>query len=345
MKPRMAPTRFLRYSSLPCALLVAALFSAAFPANFVFAKKPAKYGVIKVLTRPDGYPIEIDGRPEGKTNTTDWRSWNLDPGLHTIVIILPDGRRWTRELSLEAGRIKCVTLNYRPGEPPPASPCPYPINLSAPASVSEGEIITFTADVSYGGTSSLNYSWTVTPASAKVLSGSGTSTIAVDSTGVGNQRITATLTVDDGSGEPMCRQVAQASTFVPPPPSRENPALEFDVCCDCTFDDQKARLDNLAVELQNDPTATAYIIAYAGRHSRAGQASMLGARARDYLVTQRAIDASRLVIVNGGYREQDCVELWVVPRGATPPEPRPTVQAGDIKPFRGQPAKRSRRAN
>lgn len=345
MKSSMAPTRFLRYCSIPCAALVALLFSATLPANLAHAKKPAKYGVIKVLTRPDGYPIEIDGRPEGKTTTTDWRSWNLDPGLHTIVIILPDGRRWTRELSLEAGRIKCVTLNYRPGQPPPPSPCPFPINLSAPTSVSEGEIITFTADVGYDGTSSLNYTWTVTPAGAKILSGLGTSTIAVDSTGFGNQRITATLTVDDGSGEPMCRQVALASTYVPPPPSRENPALEFDVCCECTFDDQKARLDNLAVELQNDPSATAHIIAYAGRHSRAGQASMLGARARDYLVNHRGINASRLVVVNGGYREQDCVDLWIVPRGATPPKPTPTVQAGDIKPFRKEPGARTRRAN
>ena len=143
----------------------------------------------------------------------------------------------------------------------------------------------------------------------------------------------------------MCRQVAQAYTFIPPPPPRENPAREFDTCCNCTFDDQKARLDNLAVELQNDPSTTGYIIAYAGRGSRAGEANRLGARALEYLAAQRGLDKSRIVVMNGGYREQDCVELWIVPRGAAPPQPRPTVQAGDIKPVREAPAVRARRAN
>lgn len=343
MKSSMAPKGFVRYSRLVGVVLLTLAFCATTPANVFARKKPARHGVIKVMTRPDSYSIEVDGRPEGKTTTNDWRSWNLEPGIHTIVIILPDGGRWTREISLEAGRIKCVTLNYRPGQPPPPSPCSVALNLSAPSSVPEGEIITYTADVSHNGTSALNYAWTISPANAKVLSGSGTPTITVDSTGLGNQRITATLVVDDGSGDAMCRQVAQASTFIPAPPPRENPAREFDVCCNCTFDDQKARLDNLAVELQNDPSTTAYIITYAGRGSRAGEANRLGARSLEYLAGQRGIDKSRIVVLNGGYREQNCVELWIVPRGATPPQPRPTVQAGDIKPMREAPTVRRRR--
>ena len=55
-------------------------------------------------------------------------------------------------------------------------------------------------------------------------------------------------------------------------------------------------------------------------------------RARDYIVDQRGIDGSRLTIVNGGFRESDNVELWVVPSGATPPRATPTVQAGEVKP-------------
>jgi hypothetical protein len=345
MKSSMAPKGFVRYSRLAGVALLALAFCVATPVDAFARKKPARHGVIKVMTRPDSYSIEVDGRPEGKTTTNDWRSWNLEPGIHTIVIILPDGGHWTREISLEAGRIKCVTLNYRPGQPLPPPPCSVSVNLSAPSSVSEGEIITYTADVSSKGTSSLNYTWTISPANAKILSGAGTPTITVDSTGFGNQRITATLVVDDGSGDAMCRQVAQAYTFIPAPPPRENPAREFDVCCNCTFDDQKARLDNLAVELQNDPSTSAYIIAYTGRGSRAGEANRLGARSLEYLTGQRGIDKSRIVVLNGGYREQDCVELWIVPRGATPPQPRPTVQAGDIKPVRETPSVRGRRAN
>ena len=344
MKLNLAPQEYPSYAKFVFAALLALSFCAIHPSSQAYARKrkPAKYGVIKIQTNPAGLPIALDGKPEGVT-TTDWRSWNKDPGMHSVVISLPDGQSWTREFSLDAGRIKCVALNYRPGLPPVVSPCPYPVNLSAPVTVNEGDVITYTADVTYSGKSPLNYTWTVTPAGAKILSGVGTSTIAVDSTGLGNQTVSATLVVDDGSGEAACRQVAQASTSITriPPPPREG--REFDVCCTCSFDDQKARLDNLAVELQNDPSSTTYIFAYGGRTSRVGQADRLGARARDYLVTLRGIDSSRIVVVNGGFREEDCVELWIVPSGATPPQPRPTVQPGDVRPAPEAPARRRRR--
>lgn len=342
MRLSMAPKKYLTYGKFAFVSLIALAFCVAHPASSAYAKKrkPAKHGTIKIQTTPAGFPIELDGKPEGAT-TTSWRSWDREPGLHTVAITLPNGQRWTREFSVEAGRIKCVALNYRPGQPPAVSPCPFPVNLSAPVSVNDGDVITYTADVSYSGTSALNYTWTVSPANAKILSGVGTPTITVDSTGLGGQRITATLVVDDGSGEAACRQMAQASTTIisPPPPPV---GREFDVCCNCSFDDQKARLDNLAVEMQNEPSTTGYIIAYGGRTSRVGQADRLSARARDYMVNQRNIDPARLIVLNGGFREEDCVELWIVPSGAAPPQPTPTVQAGDVRPPRETPRRRRR---
>jgi hypothetical protein len=302
------------------------------PTSTVYAKKRklAKYGSIKILSTPGGLPIEIDGKPEGLT-TTDYRAFDRDPGLHTVVITLPSGERWTREIDLPAGRIKCVAINFRPSPPIVKSPCPYPVSLSVDGEVSEGEVITFSTDTAYSGNALLNYSWTLSPRDAKVLTSVG-NRITVDSTSLGGQRVTATVVVDDGSGEAACRQTAQASTSVRPPERVEHPSKQFDVCCSCSFDDQKARLDNLAVELQNDPTATTYVIAYGGRTSRIGQADLLGTRARDYLVAQRGIDQSRITVMNGGFREEDCVELWIIPSGATPPQPTPTVQAGDVRP-------------
>ena len=324
----------VKYGKLAFAVLAVVAFCLAHPASTTYAKtkkkKPA-YGIIKIQTVPGGFPLDIDGKPQGST-TTDYREFELQPGLHTIVISLPGGERWSREVSIEAARKKCVVLNYRPPAPKPTSPCPYPVNLSAPTSVAEGDVITFTADTAYSGKAALNYAWTVSPSAAKISAGAGTPTITVDSTGFGGRKIVATLAVDDGSGEPACRQVAQAATMVPPPPPHENPAREFDVCCTCSYDDQKARLDNLAIELQNDPSTTTYVIAYSGRTSRTGAADRLLIRARDYLVQKRQVDQSRIVTVNGGYREEDCVELWVVPRGAEPPKPTPTVQAGEATP-------------
>ena len=328
--------RHQKNGSLTFAVMLALAFCVTAPFSSVYAKKKkANHGTIKILTTPGGFPLQVDGKANGET-TTDYRAFDLEPGVHTIVVSLPNGERWSREISLEGGRIKCIALNYRPGVPPVAtSPCPFPINLSAPSTVNEGEVITYTSDVSYAGTSPLNFTWTVSPANARILSGAGSPTITVDSTGLAGQQLSATVAVDDGSGEPACRRVAQSSTYVAPQAHRESPAREFDVCCFCSYNDQKARLDNLAVELQNDPSSTTYILAYAGRNSRIGQADRLGARARDYLVANRGINASRIIVVNGGFREEECVELWIVPNGATPPQAKPTVQPGDVRPTRG----------
>ena len=321
-----------RNLKLVFAALLALFFAGAAPSANVLAKsKKANYGVIKIMTAPGGLLLTIDGLARGET-LTEYRSFQLEPGTHNVVVKLPNGTLWTRDIEVPAGRVKCVVVNYRPLPPPPKSPCPFPVNVSAPKSVGEGEIITYAADVAYGGTAGLKYNWTITPAAAHIMSGAGTPTVTVDTTGLGGQRVIATLSVDDGSPDPACRQTAQAISMVAAEEKKMIVAREFDECDNCTFDDQKARLDNLAVELQNDPTTHAYVIAYGGRTSPIGQVERLMTRARDYLTHERAIDASRITIVNGGFREEDSVELWIVPSGAAPPRATPTVQAGDLKP-------------
>ena len=312
------------------ATLLALTFLAAHSIDVSAKPKKAKYGTIKILTNPGGLLLTIDGKPRGET-TTQYRAIDLEPGLHNVAVTLPNGKLWTREVEVPAGRVKCDVVNYRPLPPLPKSPCPFPVSISAPEKVMEGEIITYTADVTYGGTGSLKYNWKITPSNVRILSGAGTPTITVDSTGLGGQRIVATLTADDGSSDPACAQSAQAVAVVAPLEKKVIVAAEFDECNNCTYDDQKARLDNLAVELQNDPSTRAYIIAYGGRMSPLGQVEVLMSRARDYIVTQRGIDASRLTVVNGGFREEDSVELWLVPSGAASPRATPTVPASEMK--------------
>lgn len=320
------------------AALLALAFFAVHPIDASAKPKRAKYGTIKILSTPGGLLLTIDGKPRGET-TTEYRAIDLEPGLHNIAITLPNGKLWTREVEVPAGRVKCVVVNYRPLPPLPKSPCPFPVSISAPEKVMEGEIITYAADVEYGGTASLKYNWKITPSTARIISGAGTPTITVDSTGLSGQRIVATLVADDGSSDPACAQVAQAVSVVTPLPKKVIVAQEYDECNNCTFDDQKARLDNLAVELQNDPSTRAYIIAYGGRTSPLAQVEVLMSRARDYLVTQRGIDASRFTVVNGGFREDDSVELWLVPSGAPAPQATPTVKASEVK---AAPARRKR---
>jgi hypothetical protein len=291
-------------------------------------------GRIEVSTNPGGYPITIDGQPAGET--TDYvRAIELAPGTHNVEILFPNNTRWSQVFQIAAGRKNCIALNYRPRTinipAIPASPCPYPVNVTSPSVVNDGDIVTFTADVGYAGPSALNYTWTVSPPAARILSGAGTPTITVDSSGLNGRRVTAILVVDDGSGDRNCRQTAQAATGVNALP-KLSPPKRFDEFPSVAFDDDKARLDQMAIELQNSPGSTGYIIAYAGRRSRAGEADRMGKRAVDYLTTTRGISRSRLVFVNGGYRETNAFELWLVPQGAEPPRPTPSATPEQLRP-------------
>jgi hypothetical protein len=291
-------------------------------------------GRIEVSTNPGGHPIFIDGRPAGET-TEYVRAIDLEPGPHTVEIVFPNNTRWSHVFNIVAGRKDCIALNYRPRTITipglPVSPCPYPVNVSAPAIVNDGDVISFSADVGYGGASALNYTWTISPPAARILSGAGTPTITVDSTGLGDRRLTAILVVDDGSGDANCRQVAQSATAIKALRLPDSPK-RFDEFPSVAFDDDKARLDNLAIELQNNPGATGYLIAYAGRHTRGGQAELMGKRAIEYLTKTRGISPSRLVIQNGGYRENSAYEIWLVPQGADPPRATPTLRREDVRP-------------
>jgi hypothetical protein len=339
---RMVDARVL-VGRLSLVLLVALAFGFAQNTQARPLDKKPNYGRIEISTNPGGFPMLVDGQPTGDT-TLAARQLDLTPGPHTVEITFPNGARWVRQFNIVAGRKNCIALNYRPRTVTiEKSPCPYQVNVSAPATVAEGDQITFTADASYAGTSALNYTWTVSPPSATITSGAGTPSITVDSTGLGNQSVTAILVVDDGSGERACRQTAQASTNIQKPPPVE--CRPFDEFSSVAFDDDKARLDNLAIGLQNEPASQAYVIVYAGRRSRAGQAERLGQRSIDYLTAQRGLDARRVTIINGGYRETDYFEIWVCPQGATPPQPRPTVSASEVQPGTGTaaPSRRGRR--
>jgi hypothetical protein len=309
-----------------CALALSAASAASVRAQ----GRNQRSGRIELATSTGSYPLTIDGQaPVGTNGMTSPTTQLIDlpPGQHTVEIKFPNNTLFRREFTILPGKKTCIALNFRPKtitieHAVKVSPCPYQVNVSAPSSVSEGKTVTFSADVSYGGPSALNYTWTISPPTARIASGAGSPTITVDTTGVGNQRVTAILVVDDGSGDRQCRQRAQAYTNVaaiPPPPvpvahkSTEFPSI--------TFNEDKANFDNFAVELQSDPTAIGYIIVYHGHKSRPGRLATLVNRSRDYVVNSRNIDSNRVIVIDGGLRDVDTIELWIVPKGAAPPRP------------------------
>jgi hypothetical protein len=94
---------------------------------------------------------------------------------------------------------------------------------------------------------------------------------------------------------------------------------------------EKLRLDNFSITLLDEKDRTGYIIVYAGPRARAGEAKAHAERAKNYLVTVRHFPASRLKAIDGGYREEPQVDLYVVPKGICPPSPIPTVDPRDVK--------------
>jgi hypothetical protein len=105
----------------------------------------------------------------------------------------------------------------------------------------------------------------------------------------------------------------------------------FDSFSDSPTIDKEARLDNFAVTLQNDPSASGYIIVYAGRKALVGEARTRGEQARDYLVRERRINKRRLIVVDGGHREELETELFIVPISLPAPTPTPTIASTEAK--------------
>jgi hypothetical protein len=209
---------------------------------------------------------------------------------------------------------------------PPATmvQCPK-VKLSSPSEVDADMPITFTVSLTGGDPNTTpTFNWTVSDGT--IQAGQGTSMITVDTTGVVGQSLNATVGI--GGYDPVCETGGSITTGIKPKPQ---PARRFDEYGAIRLNDRNAHLDNFAIELQNDPTATGYVIAYAGRKSLRGAATSLVNTVKNYLVNTRGIAAFRIVTVDGGYREDPTTVLWIVPQGGTPPQPTPTVDPSQIK--------------
>jgi hypothetical protein len=201
---------------------------------------------------------------------------------------------------------------------PGQAQCPK-VRVTSPDTVKAGDPLMFTANVSGGDKNvSPTYNWSVS--AGAISSGQGTSSITVDTTGIGGQTVTAT--VDLGGYDRTCSAYASASTIVDQKPEPKK-ITEYGAVAPAKENDS---LDMFVIELQTDPTSQGYIIAYGGPTSTDAKISVATKRAKDYLVTKRGLDAKRLVIVNGGKRKTAVTELWLVPNGATPPTPKPDTE-------------------
>ena len=261
---------------------------------------------------PGGYPIKYrwttsGGAITGEGPAVTWDLTGLTPGYHKASL---DIQTTGTEGECHAFSSVSVLVNACPVIPPV---CPA-IEIVCPTNIGIDQPLTFTSRAT-GGTPSITpvYNWTVS--AGTIIEGQGTNTIKVNTSGLSGETVRASLSMA-GYGSLICSADCGVSIPVPRIVSRK-----FDEFPDIQRNDEKARLDNLVIELQNDPTATAYVVIHPGSGSKRGDVQHHATRIVDYMVNSRGIDEHRIVTLVGRARNELFVELWITPQGATPPNP------------------------
>jgi len=261
---------------------------------------------------PGGYPIKYRwttsaGTIIGEGAEVTWNVAGLKPGYHKASL---DIQSVGSDNSCQAFSSVSVLVNPCAVVQPV---CPN-IEIVCPTNIGIDQPLTFTSNV-IGGSNPANspvYNWTVSAGS--IIEGQGTNTIKVDTRGLAGQTVKASLAMDGYNL--VCSADCAVSIPLPKLMSRK-----FDEFPDISRNDEKARLDNFGIELQSDPTATAYVIVYPGKNGKRGDVQQHAGRVVDYLVHSRGLDQRRIVTLVGPTRETLFVELWITPQGATPPTP------------------------
>jgi hypothetical protein len=260
---------------------------------------------------PGGNPIKYkwttsEGVISGDGPIVTWNLAGLKPGYHKVSLdIQSAGSDGTCQAFSSVTVLVNPCAEVRPVCPTVVVTCPTPGTYNQP--------LTFTSSVAGGVPANANavYNWTVS--AGTIISGQGTDTIKVDTKGI-TDGITATLSV--GGYNLDCAASCTILPGLPPMKSRL-----FDDYLNIARNDEKARLDNFAIELQNEPGATGYVIVYPGRGSKRAEVQDHFGRVIDYVVNSRGLDKSRLRTIEGPKKDQLSVQLWLVPQGATPPNP------------------------
>jgi hypothetical protein len=129
---------------------------------------------------------------------------------------------------------------------------------------------------------------------------------------MGSQNITATVETRSAVCTECTRTASETGIITTPPTFRESD--RFGVLPN---DEVRARVENFYIELNNDPSATGYIIIY----GTAREITRREKQIRDS-IRFRNLDPNRVTIVRGGDRGTGVETVfYIVPSGVTPPVP------------------------
>ncbi len=256
----------------------------------------------------------------GSDTTAKVDTASLAPGSYTVKGNVSEGPKPGQSAECSA------TFTVKEFEPPT-------ISCSAnPTTIKPGETSAITATGLSPQNRPLTYAYS---ASAGSVSGTGASA-TFSSAGMdgGSATITCTVTDDKGKTATATTPVTVEKPYVAPPPTQS-------ALCSITFEKDKKRparvdneakacLDDIALTLQSKSDATAAIVGEStadeknppkGKHMKKGAkvedlASQRAVNTKDYLVTEKGIDASRIAVYTGTGDGQK-VEDYLIPSGAT----------------------------
>jgi outer membrane protein OmpA-like peptidoglycan-associated protein len=254
----------------------------------------------------------------------------LAPGSYTVKCNVKEGKHGKEGLKPWEIADATASFTVKQFEPPTIS-C-----SASPSTIKPGETSTVTAVGMSPQNRPLTYSYT---AAAGSISGSGT-TAAFSSTGAPTGAAAITCNVSDDKG-----QIATANTSVTITAPYVAPVPHTEALCSITFEKDKKRptrvdneakacLDEVALDLQKQSDAKAVVVGNANAAEKAKTAKQEAAAAKrkhpkpvedlavqravntkDYLVTEKGIDASRISVATGTTDGQK-VEDYLVPSGA-----------------------------
>jgi outer membrane protein OmpA-like peptidoglycan-associated protein len=267
---------------------------------------------------------------------------NLAPGSYTAKGNVSEGPKAGQSADCSAA------FTVKAFEPPTVS-C-----SANPTTIKPGDTSAITATGLSPQNRPLTYSYS---ASAGTVSGTGASaTFSSAGAPAGTATVTCTVTDDKGQTASATTPVTIEAPYVAPAPTQS-------ALCSITFDKDKKRparvdneakacLDDIALTLQSKSDATAAIVGSSTaeekappKHHKKGApvedlAAQRAVNTKDYLVTEKGIDASRITVYTGT-DDGKKVEDYLIPAGATFSANGATAVSGDVKaqPRKALPAK------
>ncbi|HEY2865765.1 MAG TPA: hypothetical protein VGJ02_01620 [Pyrinomonadaceae bacterium] len=203
------------------------------------------------------------------------------------------------------------------------APCPSITVQAQPGpTVRDGQHIFFLANIQ-GGDPKIRPEIVWNTSAGTLTQGQSTRRVEIDTTGAGalpEREVKADLWVGGYASE--CQAQASGSVKI------IAPATKFGEFGEVDTDTLKKNLEALTTFFAQSPD-NLYLIVYAGRNSERNFSMTWARRIKDGL-TVAGMEPRRVYAMDGGFREQPLFDFWIVPGGAEPPRPSPTVKRNEI---------------